>query len=112
MSSVARSRKNQPPPIDPALQNRLIAKFGAKLMKQGFTALPVLVQKYYRYVPGNVFPHEVINVETGEITIVERISYMTPTEYAMMTAIWSYWWSHQSNPWPSVEHICEQTKKS
>ncbi len=109
---AARSSKNQPPPLDPALQHRLITKFGAKLMKQGFTALPVLVQKYFRRVPGNTYKKEVVNVETGEVSLVERISHMTPTEYTLMTAIWSYWWTDKSNPWPSVEHICTQVGKS
>lgn len=37
---------------------------------------------------------------------------MTPTEYALMTAIWSYWWTNESDPWPSVEHLREQLGKS
>lgn len=109
---AARSEKNQPPPIDPAIQNKLIAKFGAKIMKRGFTALPDLVQDYFRYVPGNPYVVEVIDTETGEIRQIERIAHMTPTEYVVMTAIWSYWWSNQSNPWPSVEHIREKVDKS
>ncbi len=110
--STARSKKNQPPPLDPALQSKLVAKFGAKIMKRGFTALPRLVQDYFRYVPGNTYLKEVVNIETGEVSLVERISYMTPTEYALMTAIWSYWWTDHSNPWPSVESLCKQIRKS
>jgi len=51
--SNAEAARDQQPPIDPKLQNKLITKFGKVLMKQGFTALPQLVQRYYRYVPGN-----------------------------------------------------------
>jgi hypothetical protein len=110
---AARSKKNQPPPIDPALQSKLTAKFGAKLMKRGFTALPVIVQEYYRHVPGNVLKvGEEVNIFTGEVEEIYDVTYMTPTEYSIMTAIWSWWWLHQSNPWPSVEHICDHIKKS
>ncbi len=104
--------KDQPPPIDPGLQSKLVAKFGARLMKLGFTALPVLVQKHYRSVPGTLFQREVVDEETGEIMQVNEASFMTPTEYAIMTAIWSYWWTNQSTPWPSVLQICLQVGKS
>jgi Helix-turn-helix domain len=108
---AARSNKDQPPPIDPALQSKLVAKFGAKLMKRGFTAIPDLVLDYFRYVPGKELPHEVIDIETGEVSVVYAISHMTPTEYTLMVAIWSYWWTDQNNPWPSVAQLCKKIGK-
>ncbi len=108
---AARSKKNQPPPIDPVLQSKLVAKFGAKLMKRGFTAIPDLVLDYFRYVPGKELPHEVIDIETGEVSVVYAISHMTPTEYTLMVAIWSYWWTDQNNPWPSVAQLCKKIGK-
>jgi biotin operon repressor len=111
-SRAARSKEDPAPPIDPALQSKLTAKFGPKLMRLGFTALPVLVQRHYRYVPGNPLPREVVDEETGEVFVIEETSYMTPTEYVIMTAIWSFWWSNQSDPWPSVEQIRSQVGKS
>ena len=113
MSNTARSSmKDQPSPIDPTLQSKLVAKFGAKLMQQGFTALPNLVEDYYRYVPGRPLPKEVIDSETGEVKVVEAVSYMTPTEHAIMIAIWTFWWTDQNDPWPSVEQICRKVRKS
>ena len=118
-SRAAQSRGDVAPPIDPVLQSKLAAKFGPKLMRLGFTALPVLVQKYYRYVPGNAlydYDYDKENKvwikkpETQRLVCEE--SHMTPTEYALMTAIWSYWWTNQSDPWPSVEHLREQLGKS
>ncbi len=122
--SQARQLAEDLPPTgdgDPVLRNKLAARFGAKLLKQGFTALPVLVQRYYRYVPGNaLYEYEHfydkesrswVRVPESRRLVCEE-SHMTPTEYALMTAIWSYWWTHESDPWPSVEHLMEHLGKS
>jgi len=122
MSNAQAARdQQQQPPIDPKLQNKLITKFGKTLMRQGFTALPQLVQRYYRHVPGNALFDYDYERDTETKTwakkpdtqrVVCDVSHMTPTEYALMTAIWSYWWSGNSEPWPSVDHLCEQLDKS
>jgi hypothetical protein len=54
----------------------------------------------------------VVNQETGKVEIIEELTTMTPTEYAIMTGIWSWWWTHESDPWPSVEQICSHVGKS
>jgi len=119
--SNAQAARDQQPPLDPRLQNKLITKFGKTLMRQGFTALPQMVQRYYRHVPGNALYDYDYERDTETKTwakkpntqrVVCNVSHMTPTEYALMTAIWSYWWSGNSEPWPSVDHLCEQLDKS
>lgn len=108
-----RSEEQLTPPIEPALQSKLVQKFGAKLMKRGFTALPVLVQDYYRYVPGNVLPvRDEINIFTGEVETIYATMYMTPIEFAFMSAIWSFWWADKHHAWPSVRTLCDKMKKS
>src|SRR5579885_1475668 len=99
------SRNTRQPAVDPALTSKLTAKFGKRLLKEGFTGVPVLVQKYYRQVPGN--PRY-----DAENNLICEESHMTPTEYAIMTDVWSHWWSGDSLPWPSVSDIAEHLGKS
>ena len=98
------SRNTRQPAVDPALTNKLVTKFGKRLLKEGFTGVPVLVQKYYRQVPGN--PRY-----DRENNLICEVSYMTPTEFAIMTDVWSHWWSGDSLPWPSVPDIAEHLGK-
>lgn len=120
-SQAKQLAEDLPPTADPVLRNKLAARFGAKLLKQGFTALPVLVQRHYRYVPGNAlyeYDHFYDKESRTWVRVLEsrrlvcEVSYMTPTEFALMTAIWSYWWTHESDPWPSVEHLMQHLGKS
>src|SRR5258708_4459333 len=105
-AALERPRKDeQQQPVDQQLQNKLVAKFGARLMKDGFTAVPVLVQRYYRQVPGNA-------LHDREGQPVCEISHMTPTEYAIMVDIWSWWWQADITPWPSVPQIAAHVGKS
>src|SRR5579883_1663353 len=99
--SQARQLAEDLPPTgdgDPVLRNKLAARFGAKLLKQGFTALPVLVQRYYRYVPGNaLYEYEhfydkearswVMVSESSRLLCEE--SHITQNVYTLKTAIWS-----------------------
>jgi len=119
--SNAQAARDQQPPLDPRLQNKLITKFGKTLMRQGFTALPQLVQRYYRHVPGNALYDYEYERDTETKTwakksdtkrVVCEVSYMTPTEYSLMTAIWSHWWTSDNDPWPSVDRLCQHLNKS
>lgn len=116
-------------PLDPELQNALVNKFGKKLLAKGFTAIPNLLQQYYRAVPGKAEEQEIIDEETGEIKKIKKerdvidpetgevkkvevVPYMTCTEFALMIHIWTWWWTHKNNPWPTVAQLCEFLGKS
>ena len=94
-SRTAQSKEDLAPPIDPKLQSKLAAKFGPELMRLGFTALPVLVQRHYRYVPGNPFPPEVVDEETGETrafvaSIIVLLRKMTGCTPGLPLRRWGY----------------------
>jgi DNA-binding Lrp family transcriptional regulator len=100
---------SQRPAIDEELQSRLVSKFGSQILREGFTAVPVTIQRNYRYVPGN--PDDIgIDEKTGEI--LTKATYMTPTEFNVMTDIWTYWWKPGDQPWPSIPQIAKHLNKS
>lgn len=65
---------------DPNCQTRLTAKF----MYRGFTALPQLVQRHWQA------PDHPLDDEDGNVLC--EVPSMTPTEFSIMTDIWSQWW--------------------
>lgn len=121
MANVRQLRSPQESAVDPNLTSKLVAKFGKKLMKEGFTGVPVLVQRYYRQVPGNArwdydyeFDQETRtwNKIEGSRRLICEESHMTPTEYSIMADIWSYWWRGDSQPWPAIPDVAEHVGKS
>lgn len=121
MTNVRQLRSSHEPTVDPKLTSKLVAKFGKKLMKEGFTGVPVLVQRYYRQVPGNArydydyeFGQETrtwIRIEGSRRLVCEE-SHMTPTEYSIMADIWSYWWRGENQPFPAISDIAAHVGKS
>lgn len=121
MASSRNVRQPEQPAIDPQLRSQLVAKFGKRLLAEGFTALPTLIQRYYRLVPGNArYEYEYLynpwmrRWERLEETkrLVSEVSFMTPTEFAIMCDVWSYWWRAESKPWPSEAEIARHLGKS
>lgn len=118
---MASSRNIRQPVVDATLVRTLEAKFGKQLMREGYTGVPVLVQRYYRFVPGNaryaceydyhpLYKSWIPNLETKRMVCEE--SHMTPTEFAIMCDIWSYWWYGESQPWPAIGEIAAHVDKS
>ena len=55
-------------PLDTLLQTKLVAKFGTKMLRRECTAVPVVVQRHYRSVAGEVID--------GEIRSITPMEYM------------------------------------
>ena len=118
---MASSRNVRQPAVDAVLVSKLEAKYGKRLLTDGYTGVPVLVQRYYRQVPGNArdayeydyhpFYKAWVKNEESKRRVCE-VSYMTPTEYAIMADIWSYWWYGDSQPWPAISEIAAHVGKS
>ncbi len=88
MSKQAHTQQH--PPLDPVLQTKLVTRFGGEIMKRGFTAISVGVQRLHRSVSGEI--------------IDEEIRCMMPTEYGFLLDLWSYWYNG-TTPWPSVKEV-------
>jgi hypothetical protein len=97
MSSAARSKEKQPPSLDPSLQNKLVAKFGPKCLRDEMEFL-LVIEPLYRHVPGN--------------SIDGKVSTMSATEHHIMLHLWPAWWSNGAQPWPSIAEMATRLQKS
>ncbi len=92
-----RPKKNQAPPIDSLLQERLVAAFGQRCLHDEMNLL-LAIEPLYRHVPGNI--------------INDNVSTMNATEYHLVLHLWPAWWSNGAQPWPGVAEMAVRLQKS